>query len=170
MQLCPGAAVTEEQAGARLGASEGRPCKACLFWDQAIPEAEVQRTMAAGNFDLGAAPTTKEAQAISDELYADFVSEEVDKVEMIYTKFVSLISAEPIVQTLLPLTPQVRLSRMCATTRGHLVLAPSPQPAIGRFALCPLQTLTCPRCVSFSSLQPHMHKWRGQADNTGSWH
>ena len=116
----------------------------------------MQRTMAAGNFNLGAAPTTKEAQAISDELYADFVSEEVDKVEMIYTKFVSLISSEPIVQTLLPLTPQVRLSRMCATTCGHLVLAPSPQPAIGRFALCPLQTLTCPRCVSFSSHQPHM--------------
>ncbi len=63
--------------------------------------------MLAGNFDLGAAPTTKEAQAISDELYADFVSEEVDKVEMIYTKFVSLIASDPIVQTLLPLTPQV---------------------------------------------------------------
>ncbi len=62
----------------------------------------------AGNFDLGAAPTTKEAQAISDELYADFVSEDVDKVEMIYTKFVSLIASDPIVQTLLPLTPQVR--------------------------------------------------------------
>ena len=61
----------------------------------------------AGNFDLGAAPTTKEAQAISDELYADFVSEDVDKVEMIYTKFVSLIASDPIVQTLLPLTPQV---------------------------------------------------------------
>lgn len=62
----------------------------------------------AGNFNLGAAPTTKEAQAISDELYADFVSEDVDKVEMIYTKFVSLIASDPIVQTLLPLTPQAR--------------------------------------------------------------
>lgn len=61
----------------------------------------------AGNFNLGAAPTTKEAQAISDELYSDFVSEDVDKVEMIYTKFVSLIASDPIVQTLLPLTPQV---------------------------------------------------------------
>ncbi|KAK9917108.1 hypothetical protein WJX75_000962 [Coccomyxa subellipsoidea] len=58
------------------------------------------------NYGLGATPTTKEAQAIADELYADFVSEEVDKVEMIYTKFVSLISSDPVVQTLLPLTPQ----------------------------------------------------------------
>ena len=61
----------------------------------------------AANYSLGATPTTKEAQAIADELYADFVSEEVDKVEMIYTKFVSLISSDPVVQTLLPLTPQV---------------------------------------------------------------
>ena len=62
----------------------------------------------AANYDLGAAPTTKEAQAIADELYANFVSQDVDKVEMIYTKFVSLITAEPTVQTMLPLTPQVR--------------------------------------------------------------
>lgn len=61
---------------------------------------------AAGIFDLGQAPTTKEAQAIADSLYSEFVGEEVDKVELIYTKFVSLIASEPIIQTLLPLTPQ----------------------------------------------------------------
>ena len=44
---------------------------------------------------------------MGDELFSDFVSKECDKVELIYTKFVSLISSEPIVQTLLPLTPQV---------------------------------------------------------------
>ncbi len=34
----------------------------------------------AASFDLGQAPTTKEAQSIADELYADFVSQDVDKV------------------------------------------------------------------------------------------
>jgi F-type H+-transporting ATPase subunit gamma len=63
-----------------------------------------QYTLAA-TFDLGAKPTIKEAQAIADELYSGFVSADVDKVEMVYTKFVSLISSEPTVQTLLPLTP-----------------------------------------------------------------
>lgn len=58
------------------------------------------------SFELGGTPTIKEAQGIADELFADFVAEEVDKVELIYTKFVSLISAEPVIQTLLPLTPQ----------------------------------------------------------------
>jgi F-type H+-transporting ATPase subunit gamma len=33
------------------------------------------------------------------------VSGEVDKVELVYTKFVSLISSNPTIQTLLPLTP-----------------------------------------------------------------
>jgi F-type H+-transporting ATPase subunit gamma len=59
----------------------------------------------AKTFELGQSPTTKEAQAIADELYAEFVSEEVDKVEMVFTKFASLISSDPIVQTVLPLTP-----------------------------------------------------------------
>ena len=63
--------------------------------------------MNAGRFELGQAPTTKEAQAIADALYSEFVGLDVDKVELIYTKFVSLISSDPIIQTLLPLTPQV---------------------------------------------------------------
>jgi len=33
------------------------------------------------------------------------VSKEVDKVELVYTKFVSLIASNPTIQTLLPLTP-----------------------------------------------------------------
>ena len=34
-------------------------------------------------------------------------------MELVYTKFVSLISSDPIIQTLLPLTPQVgNLSQM----------------------------------------------------------
>ena len=56
-------------------------------------------------FETGQSPTIKEAQAIADEIFADFVSEEVDKVELVFTKFVSLISSAPVIQTLLPLTP-----------------------------------------------------------------
>jgi F-type H+-transporting ATPase subunit gamma len=51
-------------------------------------------------------PTSKEATEIGDELLSLFLSETVDRVELIYTKFVSLISSRPVVQTLLPLNPQ----------------------------------------------------------------
>ena len=51
-------------------------------------------------------PTAAEAGTVADELLSLFVSETVDRVEMIYTKFVSLISSRPVIQTLLPLDPE----------------------------------------------------------------
>jgi F-type H+-transporting ATPase subunit gamma len=51
-------------------------------------------------------PTAIEAGEIADELLSLFLSETVDRVELVYTKFVSLIASRPVVQTLLPLTPQ----------------------------------------------------------------
>jgi F-type H+-transporting ATPase subunit gamma len=51
-------------------------------------------------------PTAAEAAKIADELLALFLSGTVDRVELIYTKFVSLISSRPAIQTLLPLDPQ----------------------------------------------------------------
>ena len=61
---------------------------------------------------IGQSPTAKEAQAIADELFGLYVSEEVDKVELIYTKFVSLIASEP--------TIQVRqLTRMSSTSSSR---------------------------------------------------
>lgn len=51
-------------------------------------------------------PTAKEAQVIADHVFSLFVSEEVDKVELVYTKFVSLVRSDPVIQTLLPLSPK----------------------------------------------------------------
>lgn len=51
-------------------------------------------------------PTAKEAQTIADGVFSLFVSEEVDKVELLYTKFVSLIKSDPVIHTLLPLSPK----------------------------------------------------------------
>lgn len=67
-------------------------------------------------------PTATEASQIADELLSLFLSETVDRVELIYTKFVSLISSRPVVQTLLPLDPQglevADDERFRLTTRG----------------------------------------------------
>jgi F-type H+-transporting ATPase subunit gamma len=54
-------------------------------------------------FMLGGAPTSKEAQEMADEIFSEFVSAEVDKVELLFTKFVSLINSQPSIQTLLPM-------------------------------------------------------------------
>lgn len=67
-------------------------------------------------------PTAAEASKIADELLSLFLSETVDRIELVYTKFVSLISSRPVVQTLLPLTSQGLESRddeiFRLTTRG----------------------------------------------------
>ncbi len=76
-------------------------------------------SMYVGRFELGQAPTTKEAQAIADALYSEFVGLDCDKVELVYTKFVSLISSDPIIQTLLPLTPQVGWVLLMACAVHH---------------------------------------------------
>lgn len=51
-------------------------------------------------------PTAEESSRISDELLSLFLSGTVDRVELVYTKFVSLVSSRPVIQTLLPLDPQ----------------------------------------------------------------
>ncbi|MFN6539792.1 MAG: F0F1 ATP synthase subunit gamma [Nostoc sp. EkiNYC01] len=51
-------------------------------------------------------PTAAEATQIADQLLSLFLSEEVDRVELIYTRFLSLVSSRPVTQTLLPLDPQ----------------------------------------------------------------
>jgi F-type H+-transporting ATPase subunit gamma len=51
-------------------------------------------------------PTAGEASQIADAVLSLFLGESVDRVELIYTRFVSLISSRPVIQTLLPLDPQ----------------------------------------------------------------
>jgi F-type H+-transporting ATPase subunit gamma len=51
-------------------------------------------------------PNADEAGNIANEVLAEFLSESTDRVEIIFTKFINLVSSSPVVQTLLPLDPQ----------------------------------------------------------------
>jgi F-type H+-transporting ATPase subunit gamma len=56
--------------------------------------------------NLEQVPTAAEASKVADELLSLFLSDKVERVELIYTRFVSLISSRPVIQTLMPLDPQ----------------------------------------------------------------
>ena len=56
--------------------------------------------------ELEQVPTSKDSEGITNEVLAEFLSESSDRVEIIYTKFITLVSCAPVVQTLLPLDPQ----------------------------------------------------------------
>jgi F-type H+-transporting ATPase subunit gamma len=65
-----------------------------------------EQPMSANYTGLEQIPTASEASMIADEVLSLFLSGTVDRVELVYTKFVSLISSRPVIQTLLPLTTQ----------------------------------------------------------------
>ena len=56
--------------------------------------------------ELEQVPTAADAEGITNDVLAEFISESSDRVEIIYTKFITLVSCSPVVQTLLPLDPQ----------------------------------------------------------------
>ena len=51
-------------------------------------------------------PNAQEAMGIANEVLAAFLSASPDRVEIIFTKFINLVSSKPVSQTLLPLDPQ----------------------------------------------------------------
>jgi F-type H+-transporting ATPase subunit gamma len=53
-----------------------------------------------------AVPTSEFAAEISDTVLNYFLSGEVDRVELVYTSFLSMIASNPSVRTLVPLSPQ----------------------------------------------------------------
>ena len=69
-------------------------------------------------------PTAAEASLIQDSLRALYVSEAIDRGELIYTKFVSLINSRPVLQTLYPLDPNALVPEgetfQLITQRGKL--------------------------------------------------
>merc|ERR1712203_1236492 len=56
-------------------------------------------------FDMPDTITAKTANEISETLRNYFLSGEVDKIEMVYSRFINLLASEPAVKTLLPLSP-----------------------------------------------------------------
>merc|ERR1719217_827252 len=53
----------------------------------------------------GQSPTAAQAQEVADELLSSFYAGELDRIELLYTSFVSMISSVPQVRTLVPLLP-----------------------------------------------------------------
>jgi F-type H+-transporting ATPase subunit gamma len=56
--------------------------------------------------NLSQIPSASESAQIATLLTDNFLTSKIDRVELIYTRFKSLISSQPVIQTLLPLEPQ----------------------------------------------------------------
>ncbi|MFM7512899.1 MAG: ATP synthase F1 subunit gamma, partial [Cyanobium sp.] len=88
-----------------------------------------QYTIRATFTGLEQVPSAAEAGKISEEVLAEFLSGSTDRVEIIFTKFINLVSSRPVIQTLLPLDPQGiaveddEIFRL-TTREGQLVVEP----------------------------------------------
>jgi len=56
------------------------------------------------SYECTQAPTADYASSIADKLLSSYLAGETDAVEIVYTKFVSLIASTPSIRTLLPLS------------------------------------------------------------------
>merc|ERR1719428_2364572 len=53
----------------------------------------------------GQAPTAEQASEVASELLSSYYAGEIDRVELLYTTFISMIASNPTVRTLIPLLP-----------------------------------------------------------------
>jgi len=53
----------------------------------------------------GQAPTAEQASEIANELLASYYAGDLDRIELLYTTFISMIASMPTVRTLIPLLP-----------------------------------------------------------------
>lgn len=95
-----------ENRAAELEA-EGKEVTYILIGRKAIQYFKRRNAPMSATFsNLAQIPTAEEAGQINDETQALYLADSVQRVELIYTKFVSLVSSKPVVQTLFPLDPQ----------------------------------------------------------------
>ncbi|WP_088893989.1 F0F1 ATP synthase subunit gamma [Leptolyngbya ohadii] len=99
--------IRRAEARAKELKAEGLDCRFVLIGRKATQYFQRRDQVIDATFTgLEQVPTAAEASQIADELLSLFLSETVDRVELVYTKFVSLVSSRPVVQTLLPLDAQ----------------------------------------------------------------
>merc|ERR1719343_391935 len=68
-------------------------------------EAKGAKTPVRAMYPCGQGPTAEEATTIANELLSSYYSGEIDRIELMYTSFVSMITSVPSIRTIIPLTP-----------------------------------------------------------------
>jgi F-type H+-transporting ATPase subunit gamma len=81
---------------------QGVSCEFVLIGKKGITYFQRRKYPIAKTFEMGQKPSAKQALEISEELLTTFLAGETDAVELLYTKFVNLISSKPSVRTLIP--------------------------------------------------------------------
>jgi len=64
-----------------------------------------RETPVRSSFPCGQGPTAAEATAVANEILSSYYAGEIDRIELLYTSFISMISSAAAIRTIIPLTP-----------------------------------------------------------------
>jgi len=64
-----------------------------------------RETPVRASYACGQGPTAAEATEIAGEIMSSYYAGEVDRVELLYTSFISMIASAPAIRTIIPLSP-----------------------------------------------------------------
>jgi len=84
---------------------QGVECELILVGNKGITYFKRRATPIRKSIPCTQAPSAEQAQSIADELLASYYAGELDRVELLFTSFISMIKSQPTIRTLIPLLP-----------------------------------------------------------------
>jgi len=99
------AAIKKTEARIAELKEQGVACELILIGNKGSTYFKKRETPVRKMIPCGQAPTAAQAQEVADELLSSYYAGEIDRVELLYTTFISMIASSPTVRTLVPLLP-----------------------------------------------------------------
>merc|ERR1719484_520070 len=99
------AAIKKTEARIAELKEQGVDCELILIGNKGCTYFKKRETPVRKMIPCGQAPTAEQAQEVANELLSSYYAGEIDRVELLYTSFISMIASQPMVRTLVPLLP-----------------------------------------------------------------
>merc|ERR1711871_223736 len=99
------AAIKRTEARIAELKEQGVDCELILIGNKGCTYFKKRETLVRKMIPCGQAPTAEQAQEVANELLSSYYAGEIDRVELLYTSFISMIASQPMVRTLVPLLP-----------------------------------------------------------------
>merc|ERR1719238_1743441 len=98
-------AIKKTEARIKELTDQGIECELILIGNKGCTYFKKRATPVRKMIPCGQAPTAEQASEVANELLASYYAGELDRIELLYTTFISMIASMPTVRTLVPLLP-----------------------------------------------------------------
>merc|ERR1719247_856421 len=99
------AAIKKTEARIAELTAQGIECELILIGNKGSTYFKRRSTPVRKAIPCGQAPTAEQASEVASELLSSYYAGELDRIELLYTSFISMIASVPTARTLVPLLP-----------------------------------------------------------------